>query len=417
MALPALGSWLVVPQKRLRIGGLMTLLAVSSFMTPLSMDMYTPAIPQMSGYFNTTYDLVNLTLSGFFFFFTIGMLIFGPISDRFGRRPSLIASYVLYLVGSFVCAISPNIEIFIAARLIQGLGAGGASTISIAIIKDAFDVEHRGAVLGIMQVLFSIGPIVAPLLGAVIISFAGWRASFWALAVIGAISLIMSILMEETIPEEGWVKGGFKVVAGRLIEVSKHKGFILFLVITAMLELCFMAYIATAAYIYMDFFKLNEFGYSICFSLAAVVGVFGPIIFAKVSKYTGVKGFVLGALILVFLAGVLMLTVGQFSFAIFCAISMITPIMQACLRPAGTDIMLNQHVNDTGSASAVISFGRGVLGFIGMIVPVLPWSNNLVALGTTTVIAPLVGLVLWFILMRSHIVVVGVKDNEPTKPW
>ena len=92
MGLPRVGEWLVVPQRRLRTGGLMALLAVSSFMTPLSLDMYTPAVPYMAGYFSTTPDMVNLTLSGFFVCFTLGMLVFGPVSDRFGRRPAFVAS-------------------------------------------------------------------------------------------------------------------------------------------------------------------------------------------------------------------------------------------------------------------------------------------------------------------------------------
>lgn len=105
MGLPRVGEWLVVPQRRLRTGGLMALLAVSSFMTPLSLDMYTPAVPYMAGYFSTTPDMVNLTLSGFFVCFTLGMLVFGPVSDRFGRRPAFVASYMLYAVGSLVCAL------------------------------------------------------------------------------------------------------------------------------------------------------------------------------------------------------------------------------------------------------------------------------------------------------------------------
>lgn len=272
MGLPHVGEWLVVPQKRLRTAGLMALLAASSFMTPLSLDMYTPAVPYMAGYFSTTPDMVNLTLSGFFVCFTLGMLVFGPVSDRFGRRPAFVASYMLYAVGSLVCALAPIIEIFVFARVLQGLGAGGASSVSMAVVKDAFDAEHRGSVLGIMQVLFVIGPVVAPLLGAAIISTLGWRASFWALTVVGAAALAASFLFEETIPDEGRVKGGVGVVAGRLAAVARNKGFMLFLVATSCLELSFMAYVAVASYVYMGTFGLGEMGYSLCFSAAALRG-------------------------------------------------------------------------------------------------------------------------------------------------
>lgn len=417
MAKMALGSWLVVPQKKLRVVGLMTLLAISSFMTPISLDMYTPAIPQMGEYFHTTPDLVNLTLSGFFILFTIGMLVFGPISDRFGRRPSFIATYALYFAGSIACALAPNIEVLIVARLFQGIGAGGASTISIAVIKDSFVPEHRGSVLAIMQVLFTIGPIVAPLIGAAIISNFGWRMSFWVLTVVGGFTLLLSFLFEETIPDEGRIEGGVAVVSKRLVGVARNKGFMLLLLATSMLELSFMAYVAVASYIYMVQFGLSEVGYSIFFTAASVVGVFGPVIYAKVSKRTGVKLFTLGALVIACVGGALILLVGQTSFIVFWLLSMIVPIMQACMRPYITNILLDQNKHDAGNASAVISFGRGVVGSIGMLVPLIPYTNYIIELGATTVIALVIGITLWSVLMRSRIPIVGLKDAKPTKPW
>ena len=417
MALPHVGEWLVAPQRRLRIGGLMALLAVSSFMTPLSLDMYTPAVPYMAGYFSTTPDMVNLTLSGFFVCFTLGMLVFGPVSDRFGRRPAFVASYALYVVGSLLCALSPTVEVFVFARVLQGLGAGGASSVSMAVVKDAFDAAHRGTVLGIMQVLFVIGPVVAPLLGAVIISSLGWRASFWALTVVGVAAFAASLAFEETISDEGRVRGGAGVVLGRLAAVSRNKGFMVFLVAVSCLEMSFMAYIAVASYVYMGIYGLGEMSYSLCFSAAALVGVAGPALYAAISKRTGVKLFTTGALVLGFVGGVLLATVGRCGFLAFCLVSMVVPIMQACVRPYSTNILLEQQKSDTGSASALISFIRGVIGSMGMLMPLLPWPDYITALSVTTMVALAVGIVLWVLLMRSCIPLATVKGDQPAKPW
>ena len=417
MGLPHVGEWLLAPQRRLRTGGLMALLAVSSFMTPLSLDMYTPAVPYMAGYFSTTPDMVNLTLSGFFVCFTLGMLAFGPVSDRFGRKPAFVASYVLYAVGSLACALAPTVEVFVCARVLQGLGAGGASSVGMAVVKDAFAAERRGAVLGIMQVLFVIGPVVAPLLGAGIIGLFGWRASFWVLAVVGAAALAASLLFEETIPDEGRVPGGVGQVAGRLVAVARHRGFMLFLVATSSLELSFMAYVAVASYVYMGTFGLGEAGYSLCFSAAALVGVAGPALYAAISKHTGVRLFTTGALALGFAAGVLLGTVGHEGFLAFCLVSMVVPVMQACVRPYATNILLDQQKNDAGSASALISFVRGVIGSLGMLAPLLPWPDYLTALSVTTMVALAAGLALWVLLVRSRIPLAGVKGEEPVAPW
>ena len=288
---------------------------------------------------------------------------------------------------------------------------------SMAVVKDAFDAAHRGTVLGIMQVLFVIGPVVAPLLGAVIISSLGWRASFWALTVVGVASFAASLAFEETISDEGRVRGGAGVVLGRLAAVARNKGFMVFLVAVSCLEMSFMAYIAVASYVYMGIYGLGEMSYSLCFSAAALVGVAGPALYAAISKRTGVKLFTTGALVLGFVGGVLLATVGRCGFLAFCLVSMVVPIMQACVRPYSTNILLEQQKSDTGSASALISFIRGVIGSMGMLMPLLPWPDYITALSVTTMVALAVGIVLWVLLMRSCIPLATVKGDQPAKPW
>ena len=130
----ALKSWLLKPQPRLRAGGLLVLLVVSSFITPLSLDMYTPSIPHMADYFDTDTATVNLTLMGYYLFFAVGMLVFGPLSDKYGRKPLLVVGMVLYSIGSVSCALAPSIEALIAVRVVQALGAGSMSTVCTACL-------------------------------------------------------------------------------------------------------------------------------------------------------------------------------------------------------------------------------------------------------------------------------------------
>ena len=147
------------------------------------------------------------------------------------------------------------------------------------------------------------------------------------------------------------------------------------------------------------------------------MGIAGPALYAAISKRTGVRLFTTGALVLGLVGGVLLSTVGRWGFLAFCLASMVVPIMQACVRPYATNILLEQQRNDTGSASALISFVRGVIGSIGMLMPLLPWPDYLTGLGTTTVVAMVVGIALWAFLVRSRLPLVGVKGDEPTKPW
>ena len=103
------GSWLARPQEHLGTLGLMVLLVGTSMLMPLSLDMYTPAVPHMAERLSTTTAMVNLTLVGYNFFFAVGLLIFGPLSDRRGRRPVLLSGLAFYVAGSLACALAPSI--------------------------------------------------------------------------------------------------------------------------------------------------------------------------------------------------------------------------------------------------------------------------------------------------------------------
>ena len=196
----ALHSWLARPQRRLGPLGLIVLLVITSLVTPLSLDMYTPAVPHMTEHFNTSESMVNLTLVGYFLFFAVGLLAFGPASDRYGRKPVLLAGILTYALASALCALSVDIVMLIATRILQALGAGAVSAVSTAVVKDAVVPERREALLSVVQVMFVVGPVLAPVAGALILQVADWRMTFWVLAGIGLLCAGLALLFDETLP-------------------------------------------------------------------------------------------------------------------------------------------------------------------------------------------------------------------------
>ena len=188
------------PQKHLGDRGLIALITVLSAFIPLSTDLYLPALPGMGDYFHVSISITSLTLVLFFVFFGIGMLFWGPLSDKYGRRPVLIAGLAIYIAASAACALSGNIWHLIFFRVLQGIGGSAASAVSTAMVKDVYDGRKRESVLAIVQSMVLISPAVAPVIGAFMLSYTSWRGLFWTLGLVGVVSIIGSFLLEETVP-------------------------------------------------------------------------------------------------------------------------------------------------------------------------------------------------------------------------
>lgn len=119
------------------------IITLLSIIGPFSTDMYLPGLPEIVKYFNTTEAILNATLYGFVFTQALGILLLGPISDKYGRKPVLLGSIVVYIISSVLCGVCPNIAAFIICRLIQGFAAGGLMVISTALIKDCFQEKNQ----------------------------------------------------------------------------------------------------------------------------------------------------------------------------------------------------------------------------------------------------------------------------------
>lgn len=377
--------------------------------------MYIPAIPTMTENFTTTANVVNLTLVGYFLFFAIALLVFGPLSDRYGRKKVLLAGIVTYSVGSAACALAPTIEILIATRIVQALGAGAVSAVSTAVVKDAVVPEKRELLLSIIQVMFVVGPVLAPVIGALVLQFADWRMTFWVLTIIGGLCSIMALLFEETLPKEqrysGTVLGSIK----QLGVVAKNKGFSSFLLIVGMFNLPFMAYIAVGSYVYISFFGLSELEYSLFFAAVALLTVFGPFIWLKASKYVTARRFTSIILVVALISGVAMLIVGDLSPFLFCLTFLVFAVTEACVRPYSTNILLSQKDEDAGAASSLINFTHTAIGCVGMGVAVLPWPNYVIAIAAIITITMVVAILAWAFFLHSSIPLTGIKDVSTVK--
>ncbi|SHI10964.1 MFS transporter, DHA1 family, bicyclomycin/chloramphenicol resistance protein [Sporobacter termitidis DSM 10068] len=377
-----------VVQKYLGGKGLIVYLVLLSAFVPMSTDLYLPALPTMTKYFDVPEVLTNLTIILFFVFYSAATLVWGPLSDKHGRRPVLLVGLIGYAAASLLCALAPNVYMLIAARILQAIGAAAASATATAVVKDVYEGQTLEKRIAAIQSISVIVPVVAPMLGALLLKITDWRGAFYVQAILGAIIVLMTFLFTETIQERS--TGGIFTTMGRLFVVLRNKRFTALLLIFSLIGATFMAYISASSYIYQDFFGLSGQVYSYFFSFNAAMMFVGPILYIRLSSHFSRFALVNLSFIVTAAAGVLLSTVGQLNPWLFALTLLPTTIMGSFIAPPSRFLMLSQQTGDTGSASSLINAVGSIAGSVGMTVTSLNFGNLVVVIGVLNVVMGLV---------------------------
>ncbi|WP_339499600.1 multidrug effflux MFS transporter [Pseudomonas canadensis] len=190
-------------QRALSTGFWLVLLTVLIALPRVTLDMHLPALPAMADYFQTSDSQLQLTLTLYALGSAISLLVSGPLTDRFGRRPVLLAGLFLYVLATAACALADNIAVLIIARLFQALGGCCTTVIGRVIVRDYFDRNEQARLLGLISMAMAISPMAAPVLGSLMLPLIHWRGLFVLLGVIGAVlCLVVYRRLPETRPPE-----------------------------------------------------------------------------------------------------------------------------------------------------------------------------------------------------------------------
>ena len=398
----------VEKQKYLGKNGLVLFIAMMNMFIPLSTDLYMPALPSMSEVWGVPSSLTNLTLVAFFFFYAVGTLFWGPMSDKYGRKKILQTGAAIYTAASLLCALSVNVYMLIAARVVQGIGAGAITSVSMALVKDCFSGRQRETILAIVQTVSGLAPMLAPVVGAILLLFVDWRGSFFVLTAAGLACLIMSLLYQETLAEDEKYEGSIIGSIGRLFAVGRNVSFIVPCFIFSMYNLAFMGYISMSSYIYVSYFGLSEQVYSYFFAANAGLSMLGPMLYVKFLSRANKKEFAFVCFTIYAVCGLAIVTIGGIAPFLFWLGFAPFSLTGTTTRPFSTNIMLDQQDGDTGSASSLISGVATVFGSVGMVAVSL-FSNPVMGLGTIICITGIVSLAGWALLMKSSLPLRGVK--------
>ena len=253
---------------------LLATLAVQNAVPPFSTDMYTPSFPHVTADLDTTSTLVGLTLTSFFLGMGLGQVVGGARSDQLGRRRPLVAGGAVYIAGSVLCALAPDIWILIAGRLLQGFGGGMAAAVGRAVLVD---VAHGDVLARMMSLLMAIGglaPMIAPVLGGFMITHFPWQATFWALTGFGAVMVAMAWrFVPETLPPEMRRTGGLARFVSGIGGVLRIRTFVGFMLISAFSGFCMFAYIANSSYVLQEQKGLSPVAFSLVFASNALLNI------------------------------------------------------------------------------------------------------------------------------------------------
>jgi MFS transporter, DHA1 family, multidrug resistance protein len=207
--------------------------------------MYTPSLPAIAAAFATPVVVVQLTMTVYLVGFAAAQLIVGALSDRFGRKPVMIAGFALFLAASLVCAAAPDIDLLIAARLVQSLGASVGMVLARAIVRDRTDHREATRYMAYIGVASGLTPMLSPMVGGLVQVGFGWRGVFHAMAIIGAVGLATAIVvLRESHPPEGRIAKGLSTLAGGYWRLLRDRTFMAYTTTGGAITAGFFIYLA-----------------------------------------------------------------------------------------------------------------------------------------------------------------------------
>lgn len=273
-------------QRTARLGAaLLGTLALLSAIAPLATDLYLSAFPAMTLELATTATGVQLSLTTFLVGAGLGQVIFGPLSDRVGRRGPLLIGLVIYLLSSVAAAVAPTVEVLVVARLVQGLSGAAGMVLSRAIIADLARGAAAARALSAMMLVSAIAPISAPFLGSVLVGVIGWRGLLGIVAALGAVSIVLVLIFvkESHTPHANREAqtGEGRLVSRRYLGYTLTYGFAF---------ATMMAYISASPFVYQKMIGMSEIQYGLAFAVnaiaMAVTGAIGAKLVGRVAPAT-----------------------------------------------------------------------------------------------------------------------------------
>jgi MFS transporter, DHA1 family, multidrug resistance protein len=360
---------------------LLVLLGLLSAFSPLAIDMYLPAFPQMEQDLAAAPGRVELTLSLFLAGLAAGQYVIGPLSDRTGRRAPLLIGCGVYSLAALGCPLAPTVEWLIALRFVMGFAGAAGLVVSRAVVRDLFDEKRSASVYSLMMMVTGIAPIVAPLIGGFLLGHFTWHAIFWTLAAIGIASgAAVAFDLRESLPAERRLAQPLSAVVRRSVTILADRRFIGYALAIGFSYGALFAYITGSPKIYIDYFRTTPQAFSGFFASNAIVllatAQLNRLLLRRYSphallRFAAIVAFVGGVTLVAFTLG----NAGFWPFQIALCICIAT---LGLIFPNATAAAMAPFGREAGGASAVLGLLQYIIGaFAGAAVGLLSGTTPL----------------------------------------
>jgi len=339
---------------------LTALLAALSAFGPLTTDMYLSSMPDIARQLSATPAQVQLTISAYLVGLALGQIVYGPVSDRYGRKPVLLGALAIYSLAGLACAVSASIDLLVAARIFQALGAAGLLVITRAVVRDLYTGARAGRELSVIAAVMALGPVLAPAVGGLLQTAFGWRSVFLALLVVGlAGAAAVIFLLPETLRTRTSERFSLMSMLRSFGVLLRHPAFLAYLGLGAFSYSGLIVWISSASFVLQDLYGLTPFRFGVVFALGALGYMSGSTFAARwvtslgLDRIVGIGGMTLVAGGMAMLAALAFIPTSAFCLVIGAAVYIAGLGMVLSQSIAGA---LSPFPERAGAASSLFGF-------------------------------------------------------------
>jgi DHA1 family bicyclomycin/chloramphenicol resistance-like MFS transporter len=376
---------------------------------PISTDLYLPSLPSLAEYFSVGVDDIQLTLSVFLVGLATAQLIYGPLSDRFGRRPVLLVGIAIYVVASIVCMLAPSVPVLVAARFAQATGACVGPVLGRAVVRDVYGREGAARVLAYMSAAMALAPAIGPILGGFLEQGFGWRSCFLVLVLYGIAGLVIAwrILPETNKTPDPEAARLLRIMLGYRGFLG-HRAYIGYVLCCAFAYSGIFAFISGSSFVLQQVVGLGPVAYGLCFAGIVVGYIIGTVLAGRLTRRFGVDRLIALGSVVSIIGGVVLLTLALADTAhtgLAGALVIVAPML---LFMIGVGLVLPNSIagavgpfpRAAGAASALLGFTQMTMAaVIGIAVAAL-YDGSSVPMTATIAAVAFGGLLSFLLLVR-----------------